>query len=134
MTDEGAERIVFFDGVCGLCNQSVDFLLPKDKNNRLHFAALQGKTAERLLSQSERRELNSIVYWKESGTLNRSTAVLTLLKDMGGPWSVLSVFLIVPRPVRDFVYDQVAKYRYRWFGKRETCRMPVPSEQSKFMD
>lgn len=127
-------RIVFFDGICGLCNTSVDFLMPRDHNDRLHFATLQGETAEQLLSPEQLSDLDTILYYREGKVLDRSTAVLTILKDMGGPWSVLRVALILPRSLRDAVYKIVADNRYRWFGKKESCRMPTPKERGKIMD
>jgi predicted DCC family thiol-disulfide oxidoreductase YuxK len=127
-------RIVFFDGVCGLCNKTVDFLIQWDKEKNLRYAPLQGYTAKRLLSTMYIEDLDSVVYYRNGQYLVRSTAVLRLLLDVGGWWKLLSIFLILPAFVRDFVYYFIARRRYRWFGKRDACRMPSPEERALFLD
>ncbi|MEZ4799056.1 MAG: DCC1-like thiol-disulfide oxidoreductase family protein [Flavobacteriales bacterium] len=131
---KNSEHIVFFDGVCGLCNTTVDFLIRKDKNRILKYAPLQGITAKERLSEAQYQDLDSIVYLR-NGSLNRkSTAVLLILFDLGGAWKLISILFIFPRFIRDGVYSIVAKYRYKWFGKKETCRLPSPEERSSFLD
>jgi predicted DCC family thiol-disulfide oxidoreductase YuxK len=127
-------RIVFFDGVCGLCNKTVDFLIQKDTNKVLRYAPLQGYTARRLLSKMYIEDLDSVVYYRDGKYLVRSSAVLRLLLDVGGWWKLLSVFLILPAFVRDFAYYAIATRRYKWFGKRETCRLPNKEERELFLD
>jgi predicted DCC family thiol-disulfide oxidoreductase YuxK len=127
-------RIVFFDGVCGLCNKTVDFLVQWDKDHRLRYAPLQGYTARRLLSTMYIEDLDSVVYYRDGQYLVRSTAVLRLLLDVGGWWKLLSIFLILPAFVRDFVYYFIARRRYKWFGKRDACRMPTKEERALFLD
>lgn len=127
-------RVVFFDGVCGLCNKTIDFLIQWDKEKKLRYAPLQGYTAKRLLSTMYIEDLDSVVYYRDGKYLVRSTAVLRLLLDVGGWWKLLSIFLILPAFVRDFVYYFIARRRYKWFGKRDTCRMPTPQERALFLD
>jgi len=135
--------IVFFDGVCGLCNSAVDFLLAHDQRGRLQFAPLQGSTARARLTDSDLLDLNSIIVVDESNGVpasqvslyRKSTGVLRALIAIGGAWGfVARIALLVPRFIRDFVYDIVATNRYAWFGKRDTCRLPTPDERSRFLD
>lgn len=123
------ENIVFFDGVCVLCNSSVDLLMKMDKKNTLKFASLQGKTAQVLLSNNQLENLDSIVFFTGNALYEKSDAALEILRKLGGFWQVFLVFKWIPKSWRDGIYSWVAKNRYRWFGKRETCR--VPSEKEK---
>jgi len=128
--------IVFYDGVCGLCHQSVQFLLVRDKNKTLKFAPLQGETAQRRNDLPV--ELRSVVFVAQAGTPQellyfRSEAVLRLLDHIGGWWRMVAWLRIVPRPVRDAVYDGIARRRYRWFGKFDSCRMTPPALRSRFL-
>lgn len=136
MTTKHIERILFFDGVCNLCNSSVNTVLKNDKHARIKVAPLQGKTAEKLLSSAgiDAKELDSLVYWKDGKVYTRSSAALWVAKDMGGIWSVAMIFLIVPTFLRDAVYRYIARHRYKWFGKKESCRMPTDSERARFLD
>ncbi|HKP95354.1 MAG TPA: thiol-disulfide oxidoreductase DCC family protein [Fibrobacteria bacterium] len=137
--------IVLFDGLCGLCNGFVDFALARDRRGRYRFAALQGETAASLRESGgappaspvtygpDADPLRSMLLW-ENGVLHRkSDAALRVLGGLGGPWALARLLLAVPRFLRDAVYDFVARNRYRWFGKRETCRMPSPAERKRFL-
>ncbi|HVK59918.1 MAG TPA: DCC1-like thiol-disulfide oxidoreductase family protein [Bdellovibrionales bacterium] len=129
------ETIVFFDGYCGLCSGLVDFLMKRDRHGRLRFAPLQGSTAAKLLTESERSDLDSIVIVMNGTKLKHSTAVLNTLIQVGGIWRLLGhAGLCFPNSFRNFVYRIVATNRYRWFGKLETCRIPTPEERSRFLD
>lgn len=126
--------IIFFDGVCGLCNRFVDFLLRRDTQAVFLFAPLQGETAHRLLSKNDTETLGSIVFWEQGRTFRRSAAVVRVLWKLGGVWACLGWGLwIVPKPLRDLGYNLVAANRYRLFGKKETCRLPTPQERSRFL-
>ncbi len=128
------ERIVFFDGVCGLCNRFVDRLLRVDRKRVLRFAPLQGRTAQERLPAGMADALESVVYLRDGAVIQRSDAALWILIDLGG-WRVMyRGFFIVPRFVRDAVYDWIARNRYRWFRKYETCRLPTPEERARFLD
>ena len=126
-------RIVFFDGVCGLCNRFVDRLLRVDPKGLLRFAPLQGSTAHERLPAGMADAMESIVYLRDGVVLQRSDAALRILVDLGG-WRVLyRALFIVPRFLRDAVYAWIARNRYRWFGKRDACRLPTPEERARFM-
>ncbi len=129
-----AHPIVFFDGVCGLCNSVVDFAMKWDRHGVLRFAPLQGETARQLLTPQDVENLNTFVFRDQRGLHRRSSAMVRLLRCLGGAWSVLSVLLwIVPRPLRDAGYRIIARYRYAWFGKKETCRMPTADERERIL-
>lgn len=129
------EHIVLFDGVCTLCNSSVQFVIRHDKEGRFRFAALDGPVAVALLEGHALpgKELDSVVYLRQGKAYTRSSAALHIAADLGGVWSMLSVFLLVPRPLRNLVYDVIAKYRYRWFGKRESCMLPTAELKGRFL-
>jgi len=126
--------IVFFDGVCGLCNRLVDFLMRKDRKNMLLYAPLQGATATKYISNVNPGDLSTVVYLKDDKLLFKSDAILQILVDIGGFWKMFGAFKIVHRPLRNWVYDLIAKRRYKWFGQRESCRVPTPAELAKFLD
>ena len=125
--------IVFFDGVCGLCNASVGRLLQWDQRGVLRFAPLQGTTAATMLPPDMVRDLDSLVLLDEQGLHQRSDAALLALKHAGGPWRLLSALRVVPRPLRDAVYGLIARRRYQWFGRKESCRLPGPHERERFL-
>ena len=127
------QLIVFFDGVCGLCNATVDLLLRADRHHRLLFAPLQGETAHARLGLPADAPLDTLVLLDAHGRHDRSSAVLRIAHHLGGPWRVLVVFRLVPRPVRDAVYRFIARHRYAWFGQRAACRLPTPAERDRFL-
>jgi predicted DCC family thiol-disulfide oxidoreductase YuxK len=128
------QPIMFFDGVCHLCNRSVDFLLRVDRAGRLRFAPIQGETARELLPpMQEEPERWAIFLADEAGLHEASDAVLRICSVLGAPWTLLGVFAIVPRAVRDAAYRFVARSRYRWFGRYETCRLPSAEEKARFL-
>ncbi|MBI3139213.1 MAG: thiol-disulfide oxidoreductase DCC family protein [Sphingobacteriales bacterium] len=128
--------IVLFDGVCNLCNRSVQFIIKRDKKDRFRFAALQGKTGQALLAKHDlpSDSFNSFILAEGDRIYTRSTGALQMLKRLGGPWSLCYVFILVPRFIRDGVYNWVARNRYRWFGKKESCMIPTPALKNKFLD
>lgn len=132
---DGVSGTVFFDGVCGLCNRFVDFLLPRDTRHRLRFAPLQGTTAVDSLPASlvSAATMDSVIYAESGRIYSHSTGALAALSRLGGLWSFASVFGLVPRPIRDAVYDWIARNRYQWFGKHDQCRLPAPSERQWFL-
>lgn len=122
-------KIVFFDGVCHLCNGFVDAIISRDKTHRLLFAPLQGSTAAELLNKEDRIDLDTVVYFEAGKNYYRSSAVLKILIQLGGAYKLLSIAWIIPAPIRDFFYKKIAKNRYAWFGEREFCRLPTPAEK-----
>lgn len=143
--------ILFFDGVCGLCNRFVDLMLRADSRGRYRYAPLQGETAQRLLGpqdqagdpetgdrplgspQARAVDPQSFVFLEKNKRYERSNAVLLALSGLGGTWRLISLLYVFPRPLRDFVYRIVARNRYRWFGRREECRLPTPEERDRFL-
>ncbi len=126
--------IVFFDGVCGLCNASVDWLLARDDRAVLRFAPIQGETALRMLGRlAGNPESWSMVLVDDTGRYRRSDAAIRIVRHLGGWWACIGLLLIIPRGLRDGVYGWVARNRYRFFGRRETCRLPTPAERGRFL-
>lgn len=123
-------KIVFFDGYCSLCNSTVDWLIARDHRRTLKYASLQGETAARELGVTPSNvDPDTLIYLRDGARFDRSTAALKILGDVGGIWTLASVFLVVPRPIRDSVYRWIARNRFRWFGRRDTCRLPTPEER-----
>jgi predicted DCC family thiol-disulfide oxidoreductase YuxK len=126
--------VIFFDGVCGLCNRFVDFVIRRDTAAVFRFAPLQGETARQLLSDAELSELKTVVLWDEQGVFRKSAAVMRIFSRLGGGSRLFAAALgIMPRPVRDAGYSIVVRYRYAILGKKETCRMPTAAERSRFL-
>lgn len=125
------QSIVFFDGVCNLCNKAVDFLIRYDRTGKLKFAPLQGTTANKVLTQVN---LESIVFYHEGEELKKLQAAFALLRFMDFPWRLFLVFRLLPTSLSDTIYDFIAKYRYQIFGKSSTCRLPTKEETARFLD
>ncbi|MGE3317067.1 MAG: thiol-disulfide oxidoreductase DCC family protein [Planctomycetaceae bacterium] len=126
--------IIFFDGVCGLCNWFVDFVIRRDQEGRFLFAPLQGVTAREKLTDDDTRDLSTVVLLDEAGTHRRSKAVVRILMKMNIGWRIAGIFLvIVPPPIRDIGYRLVSRFRYQMFGKKETCRIPSAQERTRFL-
>ena len=138
----GANPIMFYDGVCGLCNRLVQFLLKHDKNGRLRFASLQSDFAAKVLGRhgidpKDLDTVNVVVNYDEPDerVLQRSDAVLRAGCELGGFWGTSSsIARIVPRALRDLTYRFVAQNRYRVFGKYDTCMLQDPNQRSRFID
>ena len=128
-------KAIIFDGVCNLCNASVDFLMRKDKKGVFKFASNQSEAGKELLAgEAEGQgEVNTIFFYDEGQLYRRSTAVLRLSRYLGFPWKLGYVLLIVPRAFRDWIYNWIARNRYKWFGKKDTCRLPTPEERERFL-
>lgn len=132
-TAQGAP-IIFYDGECGLCNKSIQFVMRHDRDQVFYYAPLQGDTAERAQLKPEGDpEAWSVVLVDEKGVHRRSTAALRIASKLGGFWSLLALFLIVPRFIRDAVYGWVARNRYRVWGKLEACPLPPPEARARFL-
>lgn len=134
--------IVLYDGVCGLCNRLVQFLLKHDKQGRLRFASLQSDFALKVLGRHglDPRDLDTLHVIEnfeqtDERVTQRSTAILRASRELGGLWAVLaSAGSILPVSFRDWLYRFVARNRYRVFGKYDTCMLPDPSQRSRFLD
>jgi len=127
--------ILLFDGVCNLCNASVQWVLKHDSKGIFHFAALQSDTGQALLRQHGLDALNfdSVVLVDGERIYLRSDAPLEVARCLGGFWWLLYVFKVIPRPIRDAIYNWVARNRYRWFGQREECVLPQPEWKARFL-
>ncbi len=127
--------VVLFDGVCNLCNGSVRFIIKRDPDARFQFAPLQSDAAASLIPSSpDRPALPDSVVLVEDGRLYvRSTAALRIARRLRFPWPLFWVFMIVPRPIRDFAYDVIAHHRYQWFGKRTACMVPTKDIRDRFL-
>ena len=133
--------VILYDGVCGLCNRLVQFILKRDKRDYFRFASLQSDWSSTLLQrhQLDPRDLDTVYVVVDYGQpaerlLARSDAILFLLGELGGIWKVAVVGKILPRPLRDAIYGLVARNRYRVFGKYESCMLPEPQHRAKFLD
>ena len=129
------ENIVLFDGVCNLCNGLVLFIIKKDPAGKFKFASLQSEIGQQWLRHFGlvKNEFESFVFIQDEKYYLKSTAALKMLKQLGGVWKVLYVFILVPRPIRDFFYDLIARSRYRIFGKRDICMIPTPELRQRFL-
>ncbi|PRY87668.1 thiol-disulfide oxidoreductase DCC family protein [Mongoliibacter ruber] len=128
--------IVMFDGVCNLCNDAVDFIMLRDKNDKFKFGALQEDTSKEILKEYKVKEgyLDSIILIKGDNIFYKSRAALEIAKNLSGLWPMTFAFIIIPSFIRDPIYDWIARNRYKWFGKRETCRFPSEEERAKFLE
>lgn len=126
-------RIIYFDGVCGLCNGFVDFVMKIDKQGLFQFSPLQSDYAKTHLPAEYTQNLDSVVFQTEGKIFRKSKAVFMILEDLGGPWKTVSGLKVLPEGFTNWGYDLVAKYRYRIFGKKETCRLPTPEERARFI-
>lgn len=130
-----SKSIVFFDGVCNLCNASIDFIIKRDRHNKFLVGALQDGFSKELLSKHQVKEdyLDSLVLLENGEIFYKSTAALKIARKLSGLWPVFYPLIILPTRLRDPVYDFIGKNRYRWFGKKNTCRIPTPEEKAKFL-
>lgn len=128
--------ILFFDGVCNLCNSSVQFIIKRDKKGTMHFASLQSQKAKETLPSEliVTDNLQSLVLVDKGEIFTKSTAALRISKRLSGLWPLLYVCLIFPKFLRDGVYDIIAKNRYEWFGKKNECMIPTPDVKNRFYD
>jgi predicted DCC family thiol-disulfide oxidoreductase YuxK len=128
------EPVVLFDGICNLCNATVTFLLERDRSRRLRFLSLQSPKAQEILQTAGQPiDLSTIVFLEDKTLYFKSTAILRIVRYLGGMWRWAGCLLWIPRPLRDAVYTLIVRNRYRWFGKRETCRLPEPGWKDRFL-
>src|SRR5690606_4973472 len=127
--------VVLFDGVCNLCNGAVQFIIKRDSHDRFRFASLQSQAAEALLGTPvpSGEDPSSIIVLADGRSYDTSDAILRIARDLGPAWSWWGVFRIVPKTVRDGLYRFIARNRYRWFGKRDSCMIPTPELKAKFL-
>jgi predicted DCC family thiol-disulfide oxidoreductase YuxK len=131
-----SDNVVLFDGVCRLCTGSVAFVLRHEADQTLRFAPLQSPAGMRLMEQFgiEPTQMKTFVVIADARAYVRSDAAIRVARFLRGPWKLLGAIRIVPRPIRDYAYDIVARNRYRWFGRHEACSIPTPELQRRFLD
>lgn len=129
------EKIILFDGVCNLCNSSVNFIIDHDKNDVFKFASLQSDAGQELLKKFDlsTKDFDSIIFVDNGKFYTKSSAVLRIVKDFPGLWKLLYASIIIPPFIRNFIYEIIANNRYKWFGKKDSCRIPTPELKSKFL-
>jgi predicted DCC family thiol-disulfide oxidoreductase YuxK len=127
------QEIIVFDGYCNFCSAWVEFLLKRDKQKRYLFTASQTEKGRELLHQLKQPEAESVLLVSGNKIYDKSTAALRVLIGIGGGWKLMGIFLAIPKVIRDPVYIFIASRRYRWWGKRNTCRIPSLEEQERFL-
>ena len=134
------DHLVLYDGVCGLCNAATQFILARDRRAIFDFASLQSPTGRMWLERFGRNpdslDTFAIVtnYQTAPAMQERSAAALLAARALGAPWSWLTIFRMLPGAIRDRIYDLVARHRYRWFGRYDTCLIPTPDQRARFID
>lgn len=133
MIDE--KQIILFDGVCNFCNFWVNFVIKRDKKDLFRFAALQSEKAKEFSDKFnfDTSSMNTFVLIDGDHLYTKSTAALKICKQLTGPIKIFYPFISLPKFLRDFIYDLVAKNRYKFFGKRDSCRIPTAEEKLKFL-
>lgn len=130
------ESIIIFDGVCNFCNAVVNFILARDKKNVFRFAANQSEAAKQILSENNiplETEISTVFVYENGKLYQKSTAALRIARKLPFAWNLCYIGIIIPAFLRNVIYDFIAKNRYKWFGKKETCRVPSPAERGKFL-
>ncbi|WP_237982497.1 thiol-disulfide oxidoreductase DCC family protein [Bacillus thuringiensis] len=128
-------NIILFDGECKFCNQSINFFIKKDSNGHLQYASLKGPIGRELLEgYCIDKNIDSMVFIKNGKCYFKSDAVLNICRELNFPWGGLAVFLLIPKSIRNFFYDKLAKYRYKLFGKQNNCQLPSPEIRNRFLD
>jgi predicted DCC family thiol-disulfide oxidoreductase YuxK len=127
--------VILFDGICNLCCGWVRFLIRHDKQMKFRFASFQSEAGEKLIKTLGliTGNMETIIYLKENHILRYSSAVLEILKEMGGIWKILTVFKLIPTKIRDRIYQFIACKRYTFFGKRSSCLLPTPEIKKRFL-
>lgn len=129
------ERVIVFDGVCNFCNAFVNFVMDRDSRGVFKFGTLQSQPAQEILRQLHlsTRDYETFLLLEDGKVFSKSTAALKILRGLHGCWPWLYAFIIIPRPLRDLLYSFIARHRYQWMGKSETCRVPSPKERARFI-
>lgn len=126
--------VVLFDGECNFCDQSVQFIIKRDPRASIKFASLQSDIGKELLKKHNVvNDIDSFVLIEDKNCYFKSSAALRVCKNLKGGWKILYVLLVVPKPIRDFFYGIIAKNRYKWFGKKDSCMLPSPEERKRFL-
>ncbi|MEC5423518.1 thiol-disulfide oxidoreductase DCC family protein [Virgibacillus sp. C22-A2] len=128
------DNLVLFDGECNFCDRSVQFIIKRDKNARYKFASLQGDAGQEIIRQHQvPAEMDSLILVENNSCYYKSSAALRICRNLTGGWKLLSLLLLVPKPIRDYLYEIIARNRYKWFGKRDSCTLPSPEIRKRFL-
>lgn len=129
------KKIILFDGVCNLCNGAVIFIIKRDKKDLFRFAAIQSEPGVQLIDTHgiDTSKTDSIILIEEERYFTKSSAALRIARYLSGGYPLLYAFIILPKFIRDGLYDLIANNRYKWFGKRESCMIPTPALRAKFL-
>ncbi len=135
MIENKEYSVVLFDGICNFCNSSINFIIDRDYKDRFRFAALQSEKGKELMKQFglDSENLKTIILIENGRFYTKTTAALRIAKHLKGIWKFSYVFIIIPPFIRNIAYIIISKYRYRWFGKKNACRIPLPEEREKFL-
>ena len=130
-----AHPVILFDGACNLCNASVNYIIDHDPAARFRFASLQSEAGKAIAAEYgiDAQALSSMVLIEPGQAYLRSTATLRVYRQLKGPIRLLWLFILVPRPIRDAIYNLIAKRRYKWFGQRKACRLPTEADRDRFL-
>lgn len=133
--DRRSNPIILFDGICNLCNSTVQFIIKKDKKGKFLLGSLQSESGQNLLTKYGLPvdDYASFVYIKEDKSYTKSSGALHVMKDLGGAWKLFYIFILIPKPIRDFIYSLIANNRYSLFGKRNECMVPSAGIKSRFL-
>ena len=126
--------IVLYDGICNLCNRSIQFILRHEADNELRFVSQQSDLAQRLMAGHKLQQINSIIFWESGRFLTKSDAAIAIMRHLRPPYRWLSLVALIPKRIRDRAYELVAKLRYRIFGKSDHCQVPSEATRSRFLD
>ena len=128
--------IVLFDGVCNFCNYWVSFAIKRDRKKKLRFASLQGETAKQILPQYniQSSSLSSVIFIDNGRAYTQSSAAIRICKHLDGGWKLFYGLIIIPKFIRDFFYNIIARNRYKWYGKKESCMEPAPGLRERFIE
>ncbi len=133
----GNKQLILFDGVCNLCNSSVQFVIKHDKKDKFLFTALQSNVGKKIIQEFniDTSKTDSILlYSPDKGLSLRSTAALNIAKQLRFPINTLIIFIIIPNFIRNWIYDLIARNRYKWYGKMDDCMIPTPEIKAKFLE
>ncbi|PXY43523.1 thiol-disulfide oxidoreductase DCC family protein [Flavobacterium hydrophilum] len=130
------KKIILFDGVCNLCDSSLQFIIKHDKKDMFRFVALQSELGIGICNYIgvDRTKIDSIILYNPGvAYYYKSSAVIEIAEELGGVYSLISIFKILPEKLRNYIYDYIAKNRYKWYGKKESCMIPTPELKAKFL-
>lgn len=136
MNEIGPNPVVLFDGVCNFCNYWVQFAIKRDRKKKLRFAALQGETAHQQLPKFgiSPTSLTSVILLDKGKAYTQSSAAIRICKYLSGGWKLCYGLIIIPKFIRNFFYNIIARNRYKWYGKREACMVPTPELRDRFLN